>query len=440
MTATVGIRLEDKSAWERRAPLVPDDVAQLVHGLGIRFLVEPSLIRVYGDDSYRAAGAEVGDLDAADVIFAVKEIPLDKVQAGKTYACFAHVIKGQAQNMPLLQRFLDLGCTLIDYERVTDESGRRLVLFGYQAGQAGMIETLHALGHRLAWEGHDNPLATIEQPYLYPSLAAAKEAIATAGETILQQGIPLGDGPLVVGFAGKGHTSAGAQEILDLLPFEEIAPESLPTLAERAAGVRDRVFKTVFHKHHLVTPRTAGHPFDETEYLEHPERYRSRLVRDLPHLTVLVNCIYWTPAYPRLLTRRQAADLWKAGARKLRVIGDITCDIDGAIELTARATQPDAPTYVYDPLTNRWTDGVGGVGIVVLAVDNLPCELPREASDQFSSALLPFLPTIADADFSRPFSELALPPEIKRAVITHQGALTPDYRHLAASLASAMAS
>jgi saccharopine dehydrogenase (NAD+, L-lysine forming) len=114
----------------------------------------------------------------------------------------------------------------------------------------------------------------------------------------------------------------------------------------------------------------------------------------------------------------------------LRVIGDISCDIEGAIEGTVKSTEPDEPVFVYDPSEDRAIDGVAGQGSVIMAVDILPSELPRDASEYFSGVLMAYVPTIAQADYSVPFEELALPPEIKRAVIVYQGKLTPDYRYI----------
>jgi alpha-aminoadipic semialdehyde synthase len=425
----VGIRAEDKSPWERRVPLVPEDVRRLRRDHGLSFVVEPSPIRIYDDGEYRAAGAEVGaHLGPAGVVFAVKEIPMGQLVPEKTYAFFAHVIKGQSHNMPLLRRLLELRCTLIDYERITDDVGKRLVLFGREAGQAGMIDSLHVLGRRLRRKGYETPLAELRPAHEYEDLAAAKIHLAEVGRR-LDHGVEVGDPPLVFAFTGKGNVSRGAQEIFDVLPHEEVTAEQLPEVARRG-DLRDRLVKVRFRKKHLATPKEVGKKFDAAEFRKHPERYRARLPEFIPYVSVLINGIFWTDAYPRYLSREAVRELWRDGHRKLELIGDVTCDIDGAVELTHKATQPDHPTYVYDPETDRWTDGDEGEGIVVLAVDNLPCELPRDASDHFSRSLRDHVPAIANADYRRPYEELELPPEIHRAVITHRGELTPDYRYL----------
>ena len=433
-TATVGIRLEDKSVWERRVPLVPADIQGLAAGQGLRFVVQPSERRIYKDAAFAEVGAAVQmDLSAADVIFSVKEVPIPLLLEGKTYCFFAHVIKGQRYNMPLLRTLLDQGITLIDYERITDGQGHRLVKFGLEAGQAGMIDTLYVLGRRLAGEGIANPFSQIEQAYRYRDLAHAEEVIAGVGKSI-KAGFDLPDGPLVVGFTGRGSVSQGAQEVFDLLPHEIVEPADLPEVMERKE--RDRLFKVVFDKRHLARPVEAGRPFVETEYHQHPERFEARLQDYLPYLTVLMNGIFWTEDYPKFVTKAHVQRHWQDGQRRLRVIGDVTCDIDGAVELTYKSTQPDQPTYIYDPETDGFVDGLEGRGIAVLAVDNLPCELSRDASDNFSRSLRDFVPAIANADYSQPFDELDLPNAVLRAVITHRGRLTPEYQYLREALAS----
>lgn len=434
---TIGIRLEDKNRWERRVPITPTDAARLSREHGVEWLVQPFPNRVYDDDSYHDVGARLtSDLSSAKVILAVKEVPIELLMPRTAYVFFAHVIKGQAYNMPLLQRLLDLQCTLVDYEPITNDQGKRLVLFGREAGQAGLIDTLHVLGQRLASEGQKTPLSNIRQAYEYDDLDAALEHFSAVGETIAQKGLGVHDLPLVVGFTGRGNVSQGAMQVFDRLPFEDVAPEDLAERIQSGVEVSDRILKVCFNKQHMVRPKDPASSFDAAEFREHPERYEDCFDDYLPYLTVWMNGIFWTERYPRYFTRQQAQDLWKAGHRKLRIIGDVTCDIDGAVELTYRSTTPDAPTFVYDPIDDCFIDGHEADGILVMAVDNLPCELPKDASDNFSRSLSPFIPALADADYARPFEDLDLPPEIRRAVICHGGQLTPQYAYLQEHLPS----
>jgi alpha-aminoadipic semialdehyde synthase len=195
----------------------------------------------------------------------------------------------------------------------------------------------------------------------------------------------------------------------------------------------------VFKEEHTVEPISledrpstgSGQRFELQDYYDHPEKYHGTFHKYLPHLTVLVNCVYWEEKYPRLVTKANLKQLYSGKEPpRLRVIGDISCDIEGAIEGTVKSTEPGEPVFVYDPFEDRAIDRVAGRGPVIMAVDILPSELPRDASTYFSGVLMDYIPAIAQADYSVPFEKLELPPEIKRALIVHQGELTPNYRYL----------
>jgi saccharopine dehydrogenase (NAD+, L-lysine-forming) len=430
MTACIGIRREDKSIWERRVPVVPDDARRLKDAHAVEVYVQPSEICVFPDEEFARAGAEVReDLSACPVIFGVKEMPLDFFEPGKTYVFFSHTVKGQPYNMPMLRRLLELGCNLIDYEKVADEKGRRLIFFGRHAGLAGMIESLWALGQRLEWEGIPNPFSRLRHTYEYASLAEAGQAISEAGQRIASDGLPESLAPLICGVAGYGNVARGVFEILDFLPIEEIEPERVASLAGGDCS-RHVVYKAVFKEEHTVVPRSPTDRFELQDFYQHPEKYWGVFEDYVPHLTLVVNCIYWEARYPRLITRQFLRQLYAGDQPCLRVIGDISCDVEGAVECTLRCTEPDRPVFVYDPLEDRAIDGYQGRGPVVMAVDILPSELPREASIDFSRVLMDFIPAIAGADFSVPFEQLNLPPEIKRAIIAYHGQLAPDYRYI----------
>jgi saccharopine dehydrogenase (NAD+, L-lysine-forming) len=431
MTLSIGIRREDKSEWERRVPITPQDAAELQEK-GIQVIVQPSASRAFGADEFIQAGVTVQEsLSPCNVILGIKEIPKKTFEAGKAYVFFAHVIKGQPYNMSMLQRMLDLNCTLIDYERVVDEKNRRLIFFGWHAGVAGMINTLWTLGQRLAWEGIPTPLADLRQTYTYHDLTEAKAALAQVGAQIEARGLPDQVAPMIIGVAGYGNVSRGAQEMLDLLPIIEIEPEEITAVATGHDHSRHHLYKVVFKEWHMVEPVSPDVSFELQDYYDHPEKYRGVFERYLPYLTVLVNAIYWTDRYPRLVTRDYLRILFSPEARPLlRVIGDISCDVEGAIECTVKSTEPGEPIYLYHPRTGEVTGGYEGEGLVVMAVDILPSELPREASTDFSRILKPFIPAIARCDYTVPFAECDLPPEIKRAVIVYQGKLTPDYQYI----------
>jgi saccharopine dehydrogenase (NAD+, L-lysine-forming) len=216
------------------------------------------------------------------------------------------------------------------------------------------------------------------------------------------------------------------------LPTAEIQPADLARVANDPNASRNVVYRVTFNEEHSVEPIAAGAHFDLQEYYQHPERYRSCFEQYLPYLTVLMNSNYWDSRYPRAVTKEQVRKLFSRPQPPcLRVIGDVSCDVEGGIECTVKSTEPGEPVYVYDPDSGAATMGVAGRGPVILAVDILPSELPREASEYFSDILGPFIPAIAQADFSAPFEKLNVPPEIRRAVILYHGELTPDYQYIA---------
>lgn len=431
MGVTIGIRREDKNRWERRVPLTPVDIAALKARHDLEFVVQPSPIRVFGDREYAEAGARVGeDLGRAAIVVAVKEIPLELLRERTTYLFFSHTIKGQRYNMPLLQRMLDLHATLIDYERIVNEQNRRLIFFSRHAGYAGMAETLAALGRRLEAQGRLTPLASIRPAHEYPDLAALKAHLREVGAEMLADAAAQGR-PFVVGIAGYGNVATGCREVLDCLPAREIEVADLPAVATGAAADVGPLVTVTFREEHLVEPRSADAQFVLQDYYQHPENYRGVFERHLPHLDVLVNSIYWDLQYPRLVSRKWARTAWGGGRQpRLQVIGDISCDLEGAVELTTRPTMPDEPCYVAVPETGELVPGVVGAGPAIMAVDNLPCEVPRESSEYFSSVLREMIPALARADFSVGFESLLLPAHLKKAVIAHRGALAPDYRYL----------
>lgn len=431
----IGIRREDMYQWERRVPLVPQDAQELSHKHRIEVFVESSAKRIFTEAEYWRAGIKVVEsLTDCPIILGIKEIPIPVLEEGKTYVFFSHTIKGQPHNMPMLRRILELRSTLIDYEKVTDEDGRRLIFFGNYAGLAGMLDTLWAFGERLAWEGIENPFQEVDRAIDYPDLDAAKAALRKVSERIATEGLPRAIAPLVVGFAGYGNVSRGAQEILDLLPVRETSPQELLAVSKKRTSDRV-VYKVVFKEEDMVEPVEPGKGFLLEEYYRHPERYRGVFRRYLPHLDILVNGIYWEPIYPRLVTKEEVRKMVRKGRPRLRVIGDISCDVEGAIECTVKATEPDNPVYVYDPIGDRVTDGVAGDGPVILAVEILPTELPREASTYFSGVLKEHIPPLVQADFDADFDHCELSSPLKRAVIVYRGELAPNYRYLEKFLA-----
>jgi alpha-aminoadipic semialdehyde synthase len=431
MNNSIGIRIENKDQTERRAPLTPGHIRKIVAEYGIQVWVEPSPNRVFTADEYRQAGAKItSELNDCNIIFGIKEIPKENFAPRQTYCFFSHTIKAQPFNMPMLKKMINLGDTLLDYELVKDDKGVRKIFFGNFAGYAGMINSLWALGQRLYWEGINTPLQRIKQANQYESLRAAETAVKKVGEEIRQNGLPASITPLICGFTGYGQVSRGAQHIFDLLPVVQIPAGELAAFFQKGDFSSNTLYKVEFHERDMFAP-AGDHPFGLQDYFSHPEKYRGKFEQYVPFLTMIVNGIYWEPRCPRLVTKEFLREHFQSRETpRLRVIGDISCDIDGSIEMTVKATNSANPLYVFDPQTEKIVDGWEGPGVVMMAVDKLPAELPREASDFFGNALLPFIPLLAKADFAAPFEKLELPPEFKRAVIVHKGQLTPDFEYL----------
>ena len=357
-------------------------------------------------------------------------MPLSFFREETVYAFFSHTIKGQKHNMPMLKRMMSLRCGLVDYEKVVDGNGKRLLFFGRYAGIAGMQDTLWALGKRLESEHIPNPFSGLKQTYGYPTLKELKGAVTETGQRIRHDGVPASLHPLVCGFTGYGHVSQGAQEIFNLLPHKTIPPERIPDLFDNSSASDRVLYKAVFEEKHLVGPISDETDFELQDYYNHPEKYVSRFHHYLPYLTLVINGIYWTPRYPRFVTIENLKTLFRDRTPRLRVIGDITCDVEGSIDCTVRSTEPDNPVFVYDPIKETDTDGWSGPGVVVLAVDNLPCELPRASSNYFGNALMEFIPDIVKADLTVPFESCQLPTPVKAAAILYRGNLTADYLYL----------
>ena len=432
MINSIGIRRETKDKTQRRTPLSPNHVRELIRRHSVRVFVEPWPQRVFSDKEYKNAGAILTtDLGKSNIIFGVKEIDPALMIDRKPYCFFSHTTKGQSYNMPLLKHIARREITLFDYEMVRGEDGKRLIFFGDFAGYAGMIDSLWALGRRLTWEGIENPFTKVKYATRYERLQQAKEHLTEIGERIWRDGLPRQIVPFVCAFTGYGRVSTAAQEMFDLLPTAEIKPDHFHEFV-RSGRFSDRVlYKVQFQKSDMFQPKRAGKRFDVSDFHKHPGSYTNRFERYVSHLTMIINGIYWEPAFPRLLTKKFVKALYRRERHpKLKVIGDITCDIDGSIELTVKETDSTRPVYVYEPLSGRVKDGWEGKGPVVLAVDKLPAELPREASESFGNSLMPFVPELASADFSKAPGELMIPEEFKRAMIVHRGTLRPQFSYL----------
>ena len=429
---TIGILRETKP-YESRVPLVPQDMADILQqpwAKSLGFVVQPSPTRAYADQDFAAAGAIIqDDLSNCKVIMGIKEVPVEWLIAGKTYGCFAHVIKGQQQNMLLLQALLQQNITLIDYELITDADNRRLIFFGRSAGHAGMFETLRGFGLRLKAQGKSCIFEQLNPIYEYRNLSEAKDHLRRLGQAIAQNPhrLGMGDRPIVFAFTGLGNVGKGALEIFEILPNQEVKPNELPTLYEKAG--QGGLYKVLFEQEDTL--RNQQGQFNFEDYVAHPQTYRSIFAQYLPYISVMVNCVYWKPGQPRVLSAEDLKTAEGHQPSRLQIVGDISCDPpDGSVACTVKAVDLHHPFYTYYPNHGTTADGIDPHGITVLGVSNLPAGIPQDASAIFSQMLKPWVKDLLEADYHNPDLIQELPPPLAKAAITHQGQLMSDYQYL----------
>lgn len=426
----VGIRRETKNRWERRAPLTPHHVRSLVRK-GIAVVVQPSQIRIFTDEEYHRAGAVVSeDLSPASVIVGVKEIPVEAIIPNRTYMCFSHTIKAQEYNMNMLDAMLERRVRLVDYETMADPAtGKRVIGFGKFAGYAGMIDALRGVGDRLLGLGYSSPFLNMGYTDSYASLAACRTAVQLVGDHIQIGGIPRDLAPLIFAFTGNGNVTQGALEIFQELPHVMVDPGDLPDLVRNADP--HVVYGVLLQREHCVAPKDPALRFDKNHFYKHPEQYRGIFHEKIaPYITCLINGVYWDLALPRLLTVNQMRELHARRAR-LMAIADISADPYGGIEFTRECTKIDNPFVVYDPDADTESFQWDAPGVLLGSVDNLPAELPREASMHFGSVLVKHITQLARSDGTLPLSEQTdISPTLRNAIICDKGALAPKFEYI----------
>uniref|UniRef100_A0A8C2H3F5 Aminoadipate-semialdehyde synthase n=1 Tax=Cyprinus carpio TaxID=7962 RepID=A0A8C2H3F5_CYPCA len=416
--SVIAIRREDVNVWERRAPLAPRHVKEIT-AAGHKVLVQPSNRRAI-HERVRAVIQE--DISEASLIIGVKRPPEEKVYPHKTYAFFSHTIKAQEANMGLLDDLLKKKVRLIDYEKMVDPNGYRIVAFGQWAGVAGMINILHGLGLRFLALGHHTPFMHIGMAHNYRNVSQAIQAVRDCGYEISLGLMPKSIGPLTFVFTGTGNVSKGAQDIFNELPCEYVEPHELKEVSE--SGEMTKVYGTVISRHHHLI-RKSDRLYDPLEYEIHPELYTSHFRETVaPYTTCLINGIYWDPHTPRLLRRLDAQRLIRpvitassspdlgcpALPYKFLAICDISADTGGSIEFMTECTTIEKPFCMYDANQHIDNDSVEGNGILMCSIDNLPAQMPIEATEYFGDRLFPYI--------------------WEMAVITSNGKLTPKFEYI----------
>jgi len=446
MKNTIGILREGRSKRGEKRTAITPSVAKLIVNLGHKLMVQSRFHpetgeekRTFKDSEYRKAGALISeDLSSADIIFGLKEIFPTRILPGKAYYFFSHTHKGQIKNRQMLKKLAELDATIIDYELVTDENDERLITaFTYNAGYAGMVDSLWTLGKRLKLLGITNPFEAIPQAVEGQDLLSVKNVIKKVAHKIEKEGTSNQIPPIIICFLGKGKTAFGAREIFNLLPHQDISFNEVESIFKN--GSRKIIYALQIGTEDIYRlKKKVNLNFNEYEklqrrgkrnfYLEHPEYFESNLDKVLPYVTVIMNCVIWSQKYPRSLTKAMVKQIWPSN-KILKVIGDITCDPNGSIEFS-KETWIDDPVFIYNPLTGSTENSFNGNGIAVMAVTNLPCEFSADASIQFCNDLLPLLHKIIKANYNGSLAESNLPEEIRKAVILWKGNFTSRYSYM----------
>lgn len=387
---------ERKLPPDARVPLSPAQCAQAMRDFPLEIVAEPSPIRCFTDAEYRAAEIAVRDARReADVLLGVKEVPVDELIPGKTYCMFSHTIKKQPYNRGLLQAILERDIRLIDYEVLTDERGLRLIAFGRFAGMVGAHNALYTYARRTgAFE-----LARMTDFRDYAEARATYRKLSLPAVKIV--------------LTGTGRVGNGAAEVLRDMGIRQVEPEDF-----LEKDYAEAVF-TQLGPEHYVRPR-GNHPFDMQDFFDHPDRYQNAFQAYARAADIMINGIFWDKRAPAFFRREEMAE----ADFRIRVIADVTCDIapESSIPATLRATTIADPIFGFDPATGSEAPPHQEQVIDMMTIDNLPSELPRDASQAFGEMFLQHvLP-----EFFKPES-----PMLERATIVRNGELGRHFQYLA---------
>ncbi|KAI1789307.1 Saccharopine dehydrogenase-domain-containing protein [Ganoderma leucocontextum] len=461
---TVGIRREDPARiWERRCPLTPDAVHDLVHKHGVDVLVQPCDRRVFTANDFIRAGAKLHPtLQPAHVIVGIKETPLPEVLTDplpapgsllpdlsdlvpRTHVMFSHTVKGQLYNMELLAKFLasespqavqagTLLPRLIDYELLTGEDDKRTVGFGWFAGVAGALESLVAMSRAHLELGVASPLLWTPRPHTHPSLASIRKTLRdVVGAQIATDGTPKSLGPLVIGVTGNGNVAQGCLDLLKDLPIQLINVDQLRNVVTDPNTDLHKIYVVHAHpKDYFV--RKDGRAFERSHYYAHPDQYASEFhTKIAPYLSLLLHGAGWAPTYPHLMTNEQLTTTLEIaqtlGKGRFACVGDISCDVNGGLEFLSQYTTLCSPTSLARPPALP----AHLPSVTMMAVDILPTALPLEASQHFSAKFLPYLRSILSTYTGKDAtSEEARLTQgaLGRATVASGGELKPEWEWL----------
>jgi alanine dehydrogenase len=390
-----GIIQERKSTPDRRVVFSPDEVVklkQLYESIDVK--VENSQTRIFTDSQYSNVGIEVSeDLSDCDILLGVKEVPVDHLLPNKTYLFFSHTIKKQPHNRALLQAILEKKIDLYDHEAIVDSQNRRLIGFGKYAGIVGAYNSIRAFG--IKFELFKLPKAA--------SLSGKEALIAQLKRIILP--------PLKFVVTGTGKAGSGVREVLEAIKIKEVSVENyLSKKYSQAVFVQIDVLD--------YNKRIDGQVLDVNDFFENPKEYYSDFERFTKVSDIYITAHFHANEAPTILSR----EMLLSKDCNIKVVADVSCDANGSIACTLRPSTIDEPLYGYFPLENKEVDVFHPAAIVVMAVDNLPCEIPKEASEGFGKMLVEHLfPAFFNGDQDG---------ILQRAKITENGKLTPRFSYL----------
>ncbi|MFO7369142.1 MAG: NAD(P)-dependent oxidoreductase [Bacteroidales bacterium] len=393
----IGLLRETKMPVDTRVPLIPQQCRMIREEFpGVEVVVQPSSTRCYSDAAYRKEGMlVVENLEGCDVLLGIKEVDPAALMAGKTYFFFSHTIKKQPYNKKLLKTVLEKHIKLIDYEILTDSRGIRIIGFGRWAGLIGAYEGMRAMCIR----------------HKIPGLLKAAECAGIKDVMNRASQIPLP--PWRIALTGDGRVAGGVEEMMLAFGVRKVTVEDYLADAYADVPVYVQLDSGKYNK------RKDGAPFELLHFFEHPAAYESNFARFCNKTDLLIMAAYWDPRAPVLFTPMQM----KEHDFRIRVIADITCDIQGAIPSTLRASNFQEPFYDFNPATGKEEKAFSNESnITVMAIDNLPSGLPREASEDFGHNLIKnVFSLVVSGDPER---------VIDRATIAENGKLTKAYQYL----------
>ncbi|MFH6995567.1 NAD(P)-dependent oxidoreductase [Flavobacterium sp. FlaQc-48] len=390
-----GIIKERKNPPDRRVVFSPEELAKLkqtFHDAVVE--VESSDIRIFSDLQYKSMGITVtDDVSDCDVLFGVKEVPVENLIADKSYFFFSHTIKKQPYNQKLLKAILEKNIDLYDHETIVDAHDRRLIGFGRYAGMVGVYNGIRAFG--LKFELFKLPKA---------ETLSGKEALIAHLKRITMPALKF-----VI--SGTGKVGNGAKEILDAIKIKEIMVDNYLN-KKYAQAVYVQLDVLEYNK------RIDGEVLDFTDFVSHPEAYVSDFEKFTKVTDIYFAGHFYASGAPVILTR----EMLNASDCKLKVVADISCDVNGPIACTLRSSTIAEPIYGYFPLEDKEVDIFHPAAVVVMAVDNLPCEMPKDASEGFGEQ---FMEHVIPAFFNGDKDGI-----LQRAKITENGKLTPRFSYL----------